>query len=63
MRQVVFTDVLTLGRLDVDGQSFASLADTKQMLTLIAHKKALLGYDMLAGTPVTKLIGIHKLLA
>ena len=29
VRQVVFTDVLIVGRLDVDGQSFAPVANTK----------------------------------
>jgi hypothetical protein len=32
---VVFTDVLIVGRLDVDGQSFALLAYTKRTLPLI----------------------------
>ncbi len=29
MRQVVFTDVLILGRLDMDGQSFAPIGSHK----------------------------------
>ncbi len=54
MRQVVFTDVLIVGRLDVDGQNF----------TLIGlHKMGAASdwlYERLAGSPVTKLIGLHK---
>jgi hypothetical protein len=55
VRQVVFTDVHIVGRLDVDGQS---LAYTKQTLLLLAaHKMVLHWYERLAGSSVTKLIG------
>jgi hypothetical protein len=39
VRQVVFTDVLIIGHLDVDGQSFApiGLQYTKQTLSLIGY--------------------------
>jgi hypothetical protein len=48
---VVFTDVLIVGQLDVDGQSFAPIG------LLVARKMALHWYERLAGSPITKLIG------
>ncbi len=54
MCQVVFTDVLTVGRLDVDGQIFSPIGLHK----MDAASDWL--YERLAGSPVTKLIGLHK---
>ncbi len=50
VRQVVFTDVLIIGRLDVDGQSFAPIG---------VHKidPSSDWYGRLAGSSDTKLIG------
>jgi hypothetical protein len=56
VRQIVFTDVLIVGRLDVDSQSFAPIGLHKTDATLIGcHKTAL--HEKQAGSPVTKLIG------
>ncbi len=43
VRQVVFTDVLIVGRLDVDGKSFAPIGLHKidAASDLVAHKKSL----------------------
>jgi hypothetical protein len=45
VRQVVFTDVLIVGQLDVDGQSFAPIClhkiDAASDWLLIIHKMAL----------------------
>ncbi len=59
MCQVVFTDVLIVGRLYVDGQSFApiGLHKTEAASDLVAHKTSLHKYERLAGSPVTKLLG------
>ena len=58
VRQVVFTDVLIVGRLHVDGQSFAPIGlhktDSASVWLLI---------ERLAGSSVTKLIGQQQLLA
>ncbi len=37
VRQVVFTDVLIVGRLDVDGQRFAPIGVHKMTLPLIGY--------------------------
>ena len=62
---MVFTDVLIVGRLDVDAQSFAPI-DLHKMDTysdwLVAHSHKTSLHGMKAGSPVTKLIGLHKLL-
>ncbi len=56
VRQVVFTDVLIVGQLDVDGQSFSPIGlhkiDTASDWLLIKRH-----YERLAGSSVTKLIG------
>jgi hypothetical protein len=58
--------VLIVGRLDVDGQSFAPVdlhkTDTASDWLLIKHH-TLNWYERLAGSPVTKLIGSQKLSA
>jgi hypothetical protein len=54
--QVVFTDVLIVGHLDVYGQSFAPIGLHKTG-TVSAHKMALHWYERLAGGPVTKFVG------
>ncbi len=53
VRQVVFTDVLIVGRLDLHGQSFAP----------IGLKTGLHWYERLAGSSVTKLIVQQQLSA
>ena len=58
VRQVVFTDVLIVGRLDVDGQSFAPIGLHK---TDSASDWLLI--ERLAGSSVTKLIGQQQLSA
>ncbi len=64
VRHVVFTDVLIVGRLDVDSQSFAPIGlhkiDASSDWLLI---KRLHWYERLAGSSVTKLIGKQQLLA
>ncbi len=55
MRQVVFTNMLIVGQLDVDGQSFAPIGLHK----MDAASDWL--YERLTGSPFTKLIGLHKL--
>ncbi len=64
MRQVVFTDVLIVGQLDVDAQSFAPIglhktgtASDRLLIIITACAKRL------AGSPVTELIRLHKLLS
>ena len=61
--QVVFTDVLIVGRLDVHGQSFAPIGlhkiDAASDWLLI--KTGLHWYERLAGSSVTKLIGQQQL--
>ncbi len=60
MRQVAFTDVLIVGRLDVDGQSFDPIGlhkmDAASDWLFIKHH-CIGRYERLAGSPVTKLIG------
>jgi hypothetical protein len=58
VRQVVFTDVLIIGRLDVDGQSFApiGLHKTDSVSDWLLNER-------LAGSSVTKLIGQQQLSA
>ncbi len=62
VRQVVFTDVLIVGRLDVDGQSFAPMGlhkiDAASDWLLI--ERLCIG---MKGLPVTKLIGQQQLSA
>ncbi len=58
VRQVVFTDVLIIGRLDVDGQSFAPIGLHK---TDSAFDWLLI--ERLAGGSVTKLIGQQQISA
>ncbi len=53
VRQVVFTDVLIIGRLDVDGQSFAPIGLHK---TDSASDWLLI--ERLAGSSVTKLTAV-----
>ncbi len=53
VRQVVFTDVPIVGRLDVDGQSFAP----------IGLHKIDAASERLAGGSITKLIGQQQLSA
>ena len=55
---MVFTDVLIIGRLDVDGQSFAPIGLHK---TDSASDWLLI--ERLAGSSVTKLIGQQQLSA
>ena len=55
VRQVVFTDVLIVGRLDVDGQSFVAIG-----LHKIDAASDWLLTKRLARTSDTKLIGQHK---
>ncbi len=66
MRQVVFTDVLIVDRLDVDGQSFAPIdlhkTDTASDWLLIKHHR-MHWYEKLAGSLVAKLILIISILA
>jgi hypothetical protein len=59
VRQVVFTDVLIVGRLDVDGQSFAPIGVLKidPSSDWLLIKQALQWYGRLAGSSDTKLIG------
>ncbi len=59
MRQEVFTDVLIVGRLNVDGQSSApiGLQKRKAASDWLLIKTALHWYERLAGNSVTKLIG------
>jgi hypothetical protein len=58
VRQVVFTDVLIIGRFDVDGQSFAAIGlhntDSASDWLLI---------ERLAGSSVKKFIGQQQLSA
>jgi hypothetical protein len=65
VRQVVFTDVLIVGQLDVDNQSFAPIGlhkiDAASDWLLI--KKALHWYERLSGSSGTKLIREHRLAA
>jgi hypothetical protein len=57
VHQVVSKDVLIVGRLDVDGQSFAlGLHKTDVASLIVAHKLALHLYERLVWSPVTKLI-------
>ncbi len=58
VRQVVFTDALIIGRLYVEGQSFAPIGLHK---TDSASDWLLI--ESLAGCSVTKLIGQQQLLA
>jgi hypothetical protein len=62
VHQEVFTDVLTVGRLDVHGQSFAPIGlhkiDAASDWLLIKRV-----YEMLAGNSVIKLIGQQQLSA
>ncbi len=58
VRQVVFTDVLIVGRLDVDGQSSAPIG-----LHKIDAASDWLLMKRLAGSSVTKLIGQQQLSA
>ncbi len=61
MRQVVFTDVLNVVRLDVDGHSFAPIGlnqkDAASDWLLIKHHCI---YERLAGSLVIKLIGLSN---
>jgi hypothetical protein len=61
VRQVVFTDVLIVGRLDVDGQSFAPIGlhkiDAASDWLLIKRHCIRNSYERLAGSSGTKLIG------
>ncbi len=59
VRQVVFADVLVVGRLDVDGQSFAPIGVHKidPSSGWFTHKTALQWYGRLAGSSDTKIIG------
>jgi hypothetical protein len=52
VRQVVLTDVLIVGRLDVDGQSFAPIG-----LHKTDSSSDWFFIERLAGSSVTKLIG------
>jgi hypothetical protein len=56
VRQVVFTDVLTIGRLDVAGQSFAPIG-----LHKTDSASDWLVIERLAGSSVTKLFGQQQL--
>ncbi len=61
MHQVVYTDVLIVGRLDVDGQSFAPIGLHQTDAAsdwLLIKRTSLRWYERLAGSPVTKLIGL-----
>jgi hypothetical protein len=63
VRQVVFTDVLIVGRLDVHCQSFAPIGlhkidDASDWLLI---KRVCIGIERLAGSSVTKLIGQQQL--
>ncbi len=62
MRQVVFTDVLIVGRLDLDGQSFApiGLYKTDAASDWLLIKRHCIGLR-LAGSSVPIVIGLHKL--
>ncbi len=62
MRQVVFTDVLIVGRLDLDGQSFApiGLYKTDAASDWLLIKRHFIGLR-LAGSSVPIFIGLHKL--
>ncbi len=58
VRQVGFTDVQIVGRLDVDGQSFVPIGVHKlDAASDFTHKTALQWYERLAGNSDTKLIG------
>jgi hypothetical protein len=62
VREVVFTYVLIVGRLDVGGQSFAPVGLHKPDAAsdwLLINGTA--WYERLGGSPVTKLIGLHQL--
>ncbi len=63
VRQVVFTDVLIVGRLDEDGQSFAPIGLHKTDASSDTHKMSLHWYERLAGSSGTKLIGQQHLSA
>jgi hypothetical protein len=58
VRQVIFTNVLIVGGLDVDGQSFApiGLHKTDAASYWLLIKVALHWYERFAGSLVTKLI-------
>jgi hypothetical protein len=58
VRQVVFTDVLIVGRLDTDDQSIAPIGLHKTDLPLIGYSQnGTDWYERLAGSSATKLIG------
>ncbi len=59
VHQVVFTDVLIVGRADVDGQSFApiGLHKTNTASDWLLIKRLYIGMKKLAGSSVTKLNG------
>ena len=61
VRQVVFTDVLIVGRLDVHGQSCAPIGLHKA--DAASDWLPINDTDRLAGSTVPKLIGSHKLSA
>ncbi len=65
VRQVVFTDVLIVGRLDVDNQNFAPIGLHKidGASDWLLNKTALHWYERLSGSSGTKLIGEHRLAA
>ncbi len=66
VRQVVFTDVLIVGRLDVDDKIFAPIGLHKIDASsdwLPTHKRSLHWYERLAGSSVTKIIGQQQLSA
>ena len=64
LRQVVFTDVLIVGQLDVDGQSFAPIGlhkiDAASDWLLIKRNCR---YERLAGSSGAKIIGQQQLSA
>jgi hypothetical protein len=66
VRQVVFTDLLIVGRLDEDGQSFAPIGVHKidpssDRLLRKRHSSGI--YERLTGSSDTKLIGELQLSA
>jgi hypothetical protein len=61
MRQVVFTDVLIVGRLDVDGPSFAPIGLHK--IDAASDWLLIKWYGRLAGSSGTKIIGQQQLSA
>ena len=65
VRQVVSTDVLIVGRLDGDGQSFVPIGLHKidAASDWLLKKTALHWYEWLAGSSVTKLIRLQQLSA